>query len=302
VTLGLGAYHGAVDRTLGNLAVALERPEEGVPHLERALALHESFRAAAWAARNRYDLAVALVQRDDDGDRDRALALLNDALDAATAIGMPQLVDEAMPVKLALQGIDTATDMSASIEAVSWAVSREQPDLRTLADAAGRVTIVFSDLERYTELTDRLGDVRTQAVLRAHNELLREQLAKFGGTEVKSQGDGFMLAFADPAAAAECALAIRDAVVAYDFGTDVGVLHVRIGMHCGMVIREGDDFYGRTVIVAARVASEATADEVLVTDAVAEAITSGSIAFEASRDVELKGLPGRHRVHRAVWR
>jgi class 3 adenylate cyclase len=69
-----------------------------------------------------------------------------------------------------------------------------------------------------------------------------------------------------------------------------------------MVIREGDDFYGRTVIVAARVASEAAGDEVLVTDAVAEAITSASVGFEASRDVELKGLPGRHRVHRAVWR
>jgi class 3 adenylate cyclase len=302
VTLGLGAYHGALDRTLGNLAVALGRPEDGVPDLERALELHESFRAAAWAARNRYDLAAALVQRGGDDDRDRALGLLNEALDAATAIGMPQLVDEAMPVKLALQGIDAGTDVSTSIEAVSWAVSREQPDLGAHADAAGRVTIVFSDLERYTELTDRLGDVRTQTVLRAHNELLRAQLATYGGTEVKSQGDGFMLAFADPAAAVGCALAIRDVVGAYDFGAEVGPLHVRIGMHCGMVIREGDDFYGRTVIVAARVANEAEGDEVLVTDAVVESVASASVMFEASREVALKGLPGRHRVHRARWR
>ena len=303
VTLGLGAYHGALDRTLGNLAVALGRPEDGVPDLERALELHESFRAAAWAARNRYDLAAALVQRDGEGDRDRALGLLNDALDAATAIGMSQLVDEAMPVKLALQGIDAATDISSSIEAVSWAVSREQPDLRAHADAAGRVTIVFSDLEGYTELTDRLGDVRTQAVLRVHNALLREQLASHGGTEVKSQGDGFMLAFAEPVSAVVCALKIRDAVAAHDFGPDAGRLHVRIGMHMGMVIREGDDFYGRTVIMAARVASEADSDEVLVTDAVAESAASEvTVTFEASRDVELKGLPGRHRVHRARWR
>ena len=59
------------------------------------------------------------------------------------------------------------------------------------------------------------------------------------------------------------ACSIRDAVAAYDFGTDVGQLHVRIGMHCGTVIREGDDFYGRTVIVAARVATAAAGDEVL---------------------------------------
>jgi len=302
VTLGLGAYHGAVDRTLGNLAAALGRLEEAVGHLERALELHDSFRARAWATRNRYDLAASLVQRDEDGDRDRALALLNDALDAATAIGMPQLVDEAMPVKLALQGIDADTDISSSIEAVSLTVTREQPDLRAHADAAGRVTIAFSDLEGYTELTDRLGDVRTQGVLRVHNELLREQLATYGGTEVKSQGDGFMLAFADPTEAVVCALAIRDAVAAHDFGTDVGSLHVRIGMHCGMVIREGDDFYGRTVIMAARVASEAAGDEVLVTDTVLESTASDLVAFDASRDVALKGLPGRHRVHRARWR
>src|SRR5262249_41535667 len=161
----------------------------------------------------------------------------NDALDAATAIGMPQLVDEAMPLKFALQGIDTGTDVGTSIEAVSWSVSREQPDLCALADASRRVTIAFSDIERYTEAPDRLGDVRTQSVLRAHNDLLREQLARYGGTEVKSQGDGFMLAFAEPAAAVSCALAICDTVAAHDFGTDVGPLHVRIGMHCGMVIR-----------------------------------------------------------------
>ena len=71
-------------------------------------------------------------------------------------------------------------------------------------------------------------------------------------------------------------------------------------MHIGTVIREGDDFYGRTVIMAARVASEADRDEVLVTDAVAErAASDPAITFEASRDVELKGLPGLHRVHRA---
>jgi len=192
--------------------------------------------------------------------------------------------------------------VSTSIEAVSWAVSREQPDLRAHADAAGRVTIVFSDLEGYTELTDRFGDVRTQAVLRAHNELLREQVATYGGTEVKSQGDGFMLAFAEVPTAVVCALAIRDAVAAHDFGTDVGSLHVRIGMHCGMVIREGDDFYGRTVIVAARVANEAEGDEVLVTDAVAESAGTDAVVFEQPREVALKGLPGPHRVHRARWR
>ena len=194
-------------------------------------------------------------------------------------------------MKLASRGSTPAPTISSSIEAVSWAVSREQPDLRAHADAAGRVTIVFSDIERYTELTDRLGDVRTQAVLRAHNELLREQLASYGGTEVKSQGDGFMLAFAEPASAR----GVRAARSATRWPRTISVpasvaCTCASACTCGMVIREGDDFYGRTVIVAARVASEAEGDEVLVTDAVAESAASAeAVMFEASREVGAEG-------------
>jgi class 3 adenylate cyclase len=76
---------------------------------------------------------------------------------------------------------------------------------------------------------------------------------------------------------------------------------MRIGAHTGEVIREGDDFFGRTVIIAARVTSEASGGEILVTDALRAAASTVPVGVGASREVSLKGLAGVHRVHRIEW-
>jgi class 3 adenylate cyclase len=296
VILGPIAYHGVVDRFLGLLALSLDRRDEAVVHLEAALACHEQFGARPWAARTRHDLARALLARADDTDRDRAFALLNDALDVAQEIGMPVLVDDVLPLKLELQGIGSGSSADASIDAVTAAVSLERPDLRRHAAVDGRLTLCFSDIEGYTAMTDRLGDVRSQRVLRAHNEILRHELAANGGVEVKSQGDGFMLAFTDPAAAVRFALGMRTGIEGHAFEEDVGTMRVRVGVHTGVVLREGDDFFGRTVIVAARVADAADGGEILVTDDV-HATLGDAFRFGPPRDVELKGFPGTRRVH-----
>jgi eukaryotic-like serine/threonine-protein kinase len=296
VLVGPIAYHGVTDRFLGMLSMVLERPGVAVEHLERALVVHESFGARPWAARTRYDLARALLARGNDGDPDGALTLLNDALDAAQEIGMPVLVDEVLPVKLELQGIGSGSSADASIDAVTAAVSLERPDLRRHAAIDGRLTLCFSDIESYTAMTDRLGDVRSQRMLHAHNEILRRELVTNGGVEVKSQGDGFMLAFTDPAAAVRFALAFRSGIDAHDFEPDIGTIRVRVGVHTGVVLREGDDFFGRTVIVAARVADAASAGEILVTDEV-RASLGRAFDLGLARDVELKGFSGGRRVH-----
>jgi adenylate cyclase len=145
-------------------------------------------------------------------------------------------------------------------------------------------------------MTDRLGDVAMQGVLRAHNTILRRALADHSGVEVKSQGDGFMLAFADPVEAVGFALDFEQAIDEHDFGKDPGKFKVRVGVHTGVVLREGDDFFGRTVIVAARVADRAGGGEILVTDDV-RAIVGDAVAFAPSREVELKGFSGTRTVH-----
>jgi class 3 adenylate cyclase/tetratricopeptide (TPR) repeat protein len=297
-SIGTVAYHGAVDRYLGLLALALDRPEAAVGHLEEALAIHERVRARPWTARTQYDLGRALLARGEPGDSERAVALLNTALDTATAIGMARLVDETLAAKLALQGISSDTIMS-SIDVVAAAVKADRPDLRSQSAADGTVTILFSDIERYTEMTERLGDARSQEVLRAHNALLRREVVTHRGNEVKSAGDGFMLAFADVADGLACAIAIQRAIAASDTGGEQ--IRVRIGMHTGDVIREDDDFFGRTVIVAARVAALARGGEVLATEEVRAATKSDDDVWGPSRETALKGLAGTHQVFAARW-
>src|SRR5207249_2485883 len=96
--------------------------------------------------------------------------------------------------KLRAQGTPSG-DFKTSIDVVATAIQQTKPDLRSHAAPDGTVTILFSDIEGSTQMTERLGDQRWLQVLREHNRIVREQLAAHGGFEVKSQGDGFMIAF-----------------------------------------------------------------------------------------------------------
>ena len=138
-------------------------------------------------------------------------------------------------------------------------------------------------------MTDRLGDHRTHELLRTHTAILRKELLVNRGVEVKSEGDGFMLAFRDPADALAFAVAFQRSLAAHEWPEDVGALHVRMGVHRGEVIREADDFFGRTVIVGARVARRPVGGEVLVTDDVRTA-TGDDFVFGEVRELSLKGL------------
>ena len=295
--LGQTAFHGAVDRYRGLLALTLGRFDDAVEDLEGGLAQHDSLRARPWSARSCYDLARALVRRGGPGDRERAVGLLNHALEIANTVGMAKLVEEALAVKLDLQGVASSSPQ-ASIDVVAARVSLEQPDLRLHAAADGRVTIVFSDIEGYTATTERLGDQRTQALLREHNTIVRREVRAHRGVEVKSQGDGFMLAFSDPRDGVHCAVAIQRALSTHDF--DGERVRLRIGIHVGEVIREARDFYGRSVILAARVADQARGGEILVTPEVRAAVADAGC--DEGRIVSLKGLSGTHTVHAVAWR
>jgi len=79
-------------------------------------------------------------------------------------------------------------------------------------------------------------------------------------------------------------------------------IHVRIGLHTGEAIKEGGDFYGKTVILASRIAAEANGAEILVSSTLKDMIDSaGDLRFEQSREVELQGLAGVHRIHKVKW-
>jgi len=167
----------------------------------------------------------------------------------------------------------------------------------------GTVTIMFSDIEGSTMLSEQLGDDRWLKLLRCHNALIRRQLAAHRGFEVKSQGDGFMVAFGSARSALRCAIAIQRDLAARRDQSGSQVLRVRIGLHTGEVIREQQDFFGHTVILAARIGAKANGGEILVS-ALSRSLVVGSHEFQfgEAREEQLKGLRDPRRVHEVRWR
>lgn len=187
----------------------------------------------------------------------------------------------------------------ASIDRVAATVDSERPSLRAAASPDGTVTILFSDIEGSTELNERLGDARWLELLRAHHRVIRGQVQTHGGFEVKVQGDGFMVAFPGARRAVQCARAIQEAITTEFAGVAEGPIRVRIGLHTGEVLKEEDDFYGKNVVLAARIAEQAQGGEIVASEVVkALAESSGDIAFEDERQVALKGMAGTYRVFR----
>lgn len=196
-----------------------------------------------------------------------------------------------MHLSFGLPNADTfGMTYQTTLESIAGSVGAERPDLSSVTAVDGTVTIAFTDVEASTEIAERLGDRRWLELLHWHDDIVRQQVSKFGGSVVKSQGDGYMLAFGAASSALDFALALQDAMASTYEGEPV---RVRIGLNAGEVIREGDDFYGHAVTVAARVAAQARGSETLATDLIAGIVAGvGRFEFGPPREEELKGLKG----------
>jgi class 3 adenylate cyclase len=149
------------------------------------------------------------------------------------------------------------------------------------------LTVLFTDIVAATARAASLGDGRWRDLLSDHDEQVRAQLARFGGREVKTVGDGFLATFdGPPSRALRCALAITHAA------RELGV-EVRIGVHTGECELIGSDVGGMAVHIASRVSGLAAAGEVLVSGTVFGTVVGGPFAFEERGFHELKGVPGR---------
>jgi len=274
--LDIHVCYGSVARYLAMLAATNGELDQAERYFEAALRLNLEMGASAWVARTRYEFAAMLLGRDQGGDRARALELAELALGSAESLGMNALKDNLR-------------------ELIG-------PDPRADAGPDGTVTIMFTDIEDSTGTTERLGDVRAQAWLREHNALVRAQIKEHQGFEVKSMGDGFMIAFPSARRALNCAIAIQRACAVYSETHREAPIHVSIGAHTGEAIKETGDFYGKTVIVASRIGACARGGEILVSATLRElTVSAGDLNFDAGRELELKGLSGAHRVYALEW-
>lgn len=188
--------------------------------------------------------------------------------------------------------------LTVTLDELDEIVQRDQPDLSASLAGDGTVTIVFTDIVDSTPVLARMGDRAWVEVIGRHNAVIVGATEGHGGTVVETQGDGSMLAFSSARRAVMCAQAIQ-AGIGEEFADASPPIRVRIGIHTGDAIKQADQFFGTTVHYAARVASHALGGEVLVSSLVHELVADGApnLSFLEGREVELKGLDGRHRLY-----
>ena len=164
------------------------------------------------------------------------------------------------------------------LDEVSKEPDWQEPD-RVLA------TVVFTDIVGSTAKAAELGDARWRQVLQEHHAAIRRQLARYGGKEVDTAGDGFFASFDGPARAIRCARTIREVV------RDLG-LSLRIGLHTGECELVDGKVTGIAVHIGARIAEAAEPDEVLVSSTVKELVAGSGLEFEERGTAAMKGVPG----------
>jgi class 3 adenylate cyclase len=194
-----------------------------------------------------------------------------------------------------------ARSASAVVE-ISSALQFEELDLGAHSSPDGAVTIFFSDIEGSNTLIERLGEGPWSAVLQDYNAKMRRLADSYEGAEVKSQGDGFMFAFKSAHAGLRCAIEVQRSFAGETVSQLGEPLRVRIGLHSGYVIQEADDYLGRNVVLAARIADHARGGQILVSSAMKEHTqTDPTFQFEHRGDHHFKGLLGEHAIYAVRW-
>jgi class 3 adenylate cyclase/pimeloyl-ACP methyl ester carboxylesterase len=188
---------------------------------------------------------------------------------------------------------------------------------------SGLVTILLTDMEGSTTLTQRLGDTKAQELLRAHNTLVRDALRSHGGSETKHTGDGIMASFPSASRALECAIAIQRAFASHNEGLlrqaqdaqDTQAepveappveappveMRVRIGLNAGEPIAEEQDLFGTAVQLAARVCAKAEPGQILASDVVRQLAAGKGFLFADVGQVALRGFEDPVRLHEVRW-
>jgi class 3 adenylate cyclase len=149
---------------------------------------------------------------------------------------------------------------------------------------------MFTDIVGSTARAADLGDQRWRALLDSHDAIVRAELSRDRGTEVKFTGDGLLATFDRPGRAINCACAIREAV-------RILGIQIRVGIHTGEIELRDNDIGGIAVHIGARIAALARPSEILVSQTVADLVAGSELRFDERGPHELKGVPGTWRLY-----
>jgi class 3 adenylate cyclase len=264
---GSSAFAAAASTARGELALAEERLDDAVHELRRALQGWQDVDAPYEGARTRVLLARAYRAEGDD-----------------------------LAADLELEGAQSTFDrIGAARDSARIAALLAKPtDIRAVR------TFMFTDIVGSTRLVELLGDDAWENLLAWHDRSLRTCFERHGGEEVKHEGDGFFVAFPDPASAIECARHIQRSLA--DHRRDHGFApQVRIGVHTAEAIDREGDYGGKGVHTAARIGASAAADEIVASAATLDGLDGRFTTLE-ERALALKGLTEPVPVVTVDWR
>jgi len=158
-----------------------------------------------------------------------------------------------------------------------------------VVDSAFR-TIMFTDMEGSTTITTSLGDAKAMELLRTHDAIIRDAIKTHGGSEVKHTGDGFMISFCSASRAVEGAISTQRGIASYNKKDPIIPIHLRIGLSAGEPVTEGQDLFGSTVQLAARICDHAEPDQILVTGVIQKLCIGKKLPFSDQGEKTLRGF------------
>ena len=197
-------------------------------------------------------------------------------------------------------------DIDAVVEAIEGFIAGDEPRSPSETSTGVFRTILFTDIESSTPLTQRLGDAGAQEVLRKHNSIVRDAVNQSGGSEIKHTGDGIMASFPSASGAVQAAVAIQQGFARHNEEDPDTALRVRIGLNAGEPVAEAhpdgqSDLFGTSVILAARIAAKAEGGEILVSDVVRQLVAGKQFMFNDRGETELRGFEDPVRVYEVRW-
>ncbi len=267
------AFEASASAARGELELAEGRPDSAIPALDRALRLWRELDFPYEAAEVRVIIAKAHLAS-------------NDEVGARMELNAARSTFERLGAKPALEQV---VETLASL------------DRQGMVKGRTTATFMFTDIVTSTDLIGVIGDDAWDTLISWHDRELRKIFAQHGGVEANHAGDGFFVVFDSAAGAIDAAVAIQRRLA--DHRREHGFApEVRVGVHTGEVTVDGKEYRGQGVHLAARVASAATGEEVVASDAAVEA--AGRLPYDVSEGTRtsLKGISDPVVLHTIDWR
>ena len=186
---------------------------------------------------------------------------------------------------------------SAIQEFIGGAPSADAP-----TSLSGLVTILFTDIEGSTSLTQHLGDAKAQELLHTHNTIVRDSLKAHDGSEIKHTGDGIMASFGSARQALESAITMQRAFEKHNADNPAAQVHVRVGLNAGEPVAEDGDLFGTAVQLAARVCAYAEPGQIVIPDGLRHLVAGKDFLFADLGISTLKGFEDPVRLFNLRWR